>query len=59
MTRFLATMNGAANWSNERRDANTVLIGPAAPLASLLRIDSDYKLGYEDKIAVVFVRVKR
>ncbi len=52
-------MNGAANWSNERRDANTVLIGPAAPLASLLRIDSDYKLGYEDKIAVVFVRVKR
>ena len=61
VTRFMDTINGAPNWRDnpELQNANTVLIGRAVPLASLLRLDSRYKLAYEDKIAVVFVRIER
>jgi hypothetical protein len=59
--RFVDTQNGAPNWRDnpDLQNANTVLIGRTVPLASLLRLDSRYKLAYEDKIAVVFVRIER
>jgi hypothetical protein len=35
---------------------NTVLIEPASPLAKVLRLTDGWKIVYEDKIAILFVR---
>jgi hypothetical protein len=58
MSNFLSTVNGAPNWRDNPafQKANTVLINRQSALASLLRLDSGYRLAYEDQLAVVFVR---
>jgi len=58
VSNFLSTLNGASNWRDNPvfQKANTVLINRQSALASLLRLDSGYRLAYEDQLAVVFVR---
>ena len=57
MDRSIATWGGQPDWTSdpELKSAG-LIIGPVtAPLTQLLRMDSHYKLVYEDKLAAVFV----
>jgi hypothetical protein len=55
---FLHTHDGVAAWRAplEREGVRTVFIRPDAPLASLLREDTGWRVVFEDKQAVIFVR---
>jgi hypothetical protein len=60
MDRSIATWNAEPDWASdpELKSAGLV-IGPVkAPLTQMLRMDSHYKLVYEDKVATVFVAHK-
>jgi hypothetical protein len=54
------TMRGAEDWSQDQElmHAKTVLFERGAPLTTILRTRSDFRVLYEDKIAVVFQRVQ-
>jgi hypothetical protein len=54
------TWNGRPGWAaNPNLQKAGVVIGPVtAPLTQLLRMDSRFKLAYEDKLAAVFVARK-
>jgi hypothetical protein len=57
MDRSIATWSAQPDWASdpELKSAG-LIIGPAtAPLTQVLRMDSHYKLVYEDKLAAVFV----
>jgi hypothetical protein len=56
LARFVATWSGKPDWANdpELSKANTILLERDAPLASILRSDSRYRLVYEDDIASIF-----
>lgn len=60
LTETLNTYRGQSGWRDplERLGVRTVLITPEAPLASLLRNDSDWKGVYEDGQAIIFSRVE-
>jgi hypothetical protein len=55
---FLKTHDGDANWREplERNGVRTVIVGPNAALASLLREDSGWSKVFEDQKSIVFVR---
>lgn len=55
---FLHTHDGVAGWRAplERNGVRTVFVRPDVPLASLLRQDGGWRLAFEDKQAVIFVR---
>lgn len=60
MDRSIATWNAEPDWASdpELKSAGLV-IGPVkAPLTQMLRMDSHYRLVYEDKVAAVFVAHK-
>ncbi len=54
------TYDGRNGWREplDRYGVRTVLISPDVPLASLLRIDKDWRKVYEDQQAVIFIRVQ-
>ena len=56
--RSVATWNAEPDWKSDPQLASAgVVIGPVkAPLTQVLRLDPQYKLAYEDKLAAVFVR---
>jgi len=58
MTETMRTYDGHTGWREplDRLSVGTVLIAPGAPLASLLRIDSEWEKVYEDRQAVIFSR---
>jgi hypothetical protein len=55
---FLHAHDGVAGWRAplEREGVRTVFVRPDAPLASLLREDKGWRVAFEDKQAVIFVR---
>lgn len=55
---FLRTHGGVGDWRAplERERVRTVFVSPDAPLASLLRQDGGWRVAFEDKQAVIFVR---
>ena len=57
---FLETANGTQNWSSDPKlqNAKTILLPPGLPLASILRLDPSFKIAYEDKVALVFLRIQ-
>ena len=52
---------GSPGWKQDPKFAasNVVLIERNLPLAQLLKQDPDFRMVYEDHLAVVFVRVRR
>lgn len=58
MTEAMRTYDGHSGWRDplDRLSVSTVLIAPDAPLASLLRKDSEWKNVYEDRQAVIFTK---
>jgi hypothetical protein len=58
MTEAMQTYDGREGWREplDRLAVSTVLVAPDAPLASLLRNDSEWKKVYEDRQAVIFNR---
>lgn len=60
MDRSVATWSGEPDWASDPQLASAALvIGPAtAPLTQLLRMDSRFRIAYEDKVAAVFVARK-
>ncbi|MDX6270674.1 MAG: hypothetical protein QOD28_1897 [Acidobacteriota bacterium] len=58
MEEALSTMAGEREWRAplERYDVRTVMIKPNAPLASLLRQDTNWRSVYEDRQAVIFFK---
>lgn len=54
------TYDGRSGWREplDRYGVRTVLISPDVPLASLLRIDKDWRKVYEDGQAVIFTKVQ-
>jgi hypothetical protein len=54
------TYDGHSGWREplDRYGVRTALVSPDVPLASLLRIDKDWRKVYEDKQAVIFTRVQ-
>ena len=58
MTETMRTYDGHSGWREplDRLSVSTVLIAPDAPLASLLRNDTEWKKVYEDRQAVIFSR---
>ena len=57
MDRSIATWGAQPDWASdpELKSAGLVIGPVTAPLTQLLRMDSHYKLVYEDKLAAVFV----
>lgn len=55
---FLRAHDGVGDWRAplERARVRTVFVSPDAPLASLLRQDAGWRVAFEDKQAVIFVR---
>ncbi len=55
---YFNTSNGQPNWREtlNKYQINAALIKPDSALASLLRVDPDWRKVYEDKQAVVFAR---
>ena len=49
-------MSGGNRWAKDRtfQKANTIILEQNSALASILRVDQDYRLVYEDKIAAIF-----
>jgi hypothetical protein len=58
MTETMRTYDGREGWREplDRLSVSTVLVSPDAPLASLLRVDGQWKTAYEDDQAVIFTR---
>lgn len=58
MVETIRTYDGHTNWRKplDQRGVRTVIIAPAAPLASLLREDHTWNKVYEDQQAVIFTR---
>lgn len=58
MVETIRTYDGHTNWRKplDERGVRTVIIAPAAPLASLLREDEAWSKVYEDRQAVIFTR---
>ena len=58
MHEAMRTYDGHEGWRDplDRLAVSTVLVAPDAPLASLLRNDSEWKKVYEDRQAVIFNR---
>jgi hypothetical protein len=58
MEEFMHTHDGAAKWREplERHGVRTVVVVPDAPLASLLRQESNWRKAFENEQAVVFIR---
>ena len=58
MTETMRVYDGHSGWREplDRLSVGTVLIAPDAPLASLLRNDSEWNKVYEDRQAVIFSR---
>ena len=58
MVETIRTYDGHTNWRKplDQRGVRTVIIPPAAPLASLLREDHTWNKVYEDPQAVIFTR---
>jgi hypothetical protein len=56
--RSIATWNAEPDWQSDPQLASAgVVLGPAkAPLTQALRLDPQYSLAYEDKLAAVFLR---
>jgi hypothetical protein len=57
LDRSFATWNGNPDWSSDPDlQAAGLVIGPVtAPLTQLLRMDPQFQLAYEDKLAAVFI----
>jgi len=57
MDRSITTWNGLPNWATDPqlKSARLIIGHVNSPLTQLLRLDSNYQLVYEDKIAAVFV----
>jgi hypothetical protein len=57
---FGATWSGEPTWKNDPELAKAgLVIGPVkAPLVQILRMDSRFKLAYEDDVAAVFIARK-
>lgn len=55
---FLKTHDGEANWREplDRYGVRSVLVGPDAALASLLREDKNWRKVFEDQQSVIFIR---
>jgi hypothetical protein len=55
---YVTTYFAEPGWDRVMDDykINTVLIEPASPLAKVLRLTEGWKIVYEDKIAILFVR---
>ena len=55
---YLRAEGGGRDWRAllERDGVRTVMIGPDVPLASLLREDGGWRVGYEDRQAVIFFK---
>jgi hypothetical protein len=58
--RAFETWNGKPGWSSDQEllQSNVVIAQRDMPLTQLLRLDSNWKIAYEDTIAVVFVRAQ-
>ena len=58
IARNVATWNGMPDWASDPDlVASGMVIAPVdLPLTQLLRLDSSFRLAYEDKVAAVFVR---
>jgi NAD(P)-dependent dehydrogenase (short-subunit alcohol dehydrogenase family) len=58
MTEAIRTYDGRTGWREplDRLAVTTVLVAPDAPIASLLRDDSEWKKVYEDRQAVIFTK---
>jgi hypothetical protein len=56
--RSIATWNGEPDWASDPdlKAARLVIAPVKTPLTQLLRLDPEFSLTYEDKVAVVFVR---
>jgi hypothetical protein len=57
-TRSFMTMNADPSYADDPilNESNLVLLPPQRPLAYVLRVDPQFKVVYEDSVAVVFVR---
>jgi hypothetical protein len=55
--RSVATISGQPDWAQdeELKHAGLVILPVQAPLVQLLRLDPQFKLAFEDKVAAVFV----
>jgi hypothetical protein len=58
LTRSIESEEGRKNWTEDRElmKAKTLLLNRDSALASILRSDARFRLVYEDKIAVIFLR---
>ena len=58
MIEAMRTYDGREGWKEplDRLSISTVLVSPDAPIASLLRVDGEWKTAYEDEQAVIFTR---
>ncbi|HUK42495.1 MAG TPA: hypothetical protein VLX11_15685 [Candidatus Acidoferrales bacterium] len=61
LTRSIQTWEGRPGWSSDPDllKANLIIAQKNSALASLLRLHPDYKVVYEDNVAVVIVRIRR
>jgi hypothetical protein len=60
ISRHVNTWNGREGWADddELNAAGVVIAERVLPLTSLLRTRPDFRVAYEDKVAVVFVRAE-
>jgi hypothetical protein len=58
LSRAFSTLAGSLDWKSDPhlQQAGTVLIDRKCALASLLRVDTEFRKVYEDDVAVLFVR---
>ena len=57
LVHLASTWNGEPDWikDQELRSSGLVIAPIKAPLTQLLRMDSDFRLAYQDQVAAVFV----
>ena len=57
LNRSYATWNAQPSWASDPdlQKANLVIAQVNQPLTQLLRMDPHFEVGYEDKLAVVFI----
>jgi len=59
--RYLDLLNVKFNWQQtlDKYDIDTVLLAPKFALASTLKVSPDWRVVYDDKVSLVFRRVRR
>jgi hypothetical protein len=55
---FISLQNAETGWDGKLDDQhiNTILIEPDVPLAKVLRLSPKWKIAYEDKTSIIFIR---